>query len=670
MKGNQAKLKEFFQRNLNETNKKTSESLTSLYSSMNTSTYVNKFPLEPLKTVEELANPEQSLSKMSKKLKKLLPPPHSPHETIEKTNKITKTSLIPLKNPTKVASLSVSTQQNLNKTSINSLKPSDFLQKSGKTLSFLDSDDSSSKESHPEQRLSSLKSYMKPTKSSKLMRIQDFSHENPAKASILSQPVMEEPENLLRIQQHPRIRKSSFSKADKLMQDWLETRGKLNEEQEKILGNSGRMQKKAVFFYINKLEERNLPLNLFIDQRILNKRKFALAKEIIEFYRQNCNEILPHLHELLTLSQKFATSPQTFRICTDFIRNFLAIAGSSFKHEVSVYFYKYFAKLLTFYQDFTNARGLIKAGFSLAKQQNLYEFLMTLYKRMGRVNRKLNKHRVSLKYFLRMLNMSWFLDNETYEFLAYDEIGLCFYYLNELERANFYHSRMLEGEKEPKTSISRQLGLLKTKNFLANYSRVNEDLLGNLSKDSSENEEELLFGEKKVYGFSKKDKKSQIEMKIFLKKNSEKLQDFAKKVSIDKKTASNRAALPKLKENLPIIRNFRVGDREILLAEKTMVFERKKPFISHLSRNRRLVNYYEFHYKLEEEDEEENHREIIKINQFDMAQNLDEKTQEKIRHMAKKLKNNLEVAILYLETYKNRLGQEQRRPALFLRPVH
>lgn len=639
---NNAKFKSFFQPTSNETNKKTCESLTSMYSSINTSSQLPKFPLETLQTVEESSFPNKSVSKMSKKLQKLLPLQNFPQQT-----------LIPL--------------ENLNKTSINCFQPSNFLRKNEKNLSFLDSDDSSSKESGPLKRRSSIKSYMKPTKSSKLMKIQDFSRKSTTKADILSQPVFEEPENLLRIKQHPRIRKSSFSKADKLMQDWLETRGKLTEEQEKILGSSGRMHKKTIFFYINKLEEKNLPLNLFIDQRILNKRKFSLAKKIIELNKQSCSETLSKLYELLGFSQKFANNLQNFKLCTDSIRSSLQITVNSW---VSAYLNKYFAKVFTLYQDFTNARGLIKAGFSFAKQQNLFEFLMTLYKRMGRVNRKLNKHRVSLKYFLRMLNMSWYLNNEAYEFLAYDEIGLCFYYLNEIEKAHFYHSRMLEGEKEPKNSISRQLGLLKTKNFLTNFARSNEDLLGNLSRESSEDEEELLFGEKKAISFSKKDKKSQLEMKIFLKKNSEKLMSFAKEISIDQKVANMRPSIPKTKENLPVIKNFRVGDREILLSGKTMVFERKKPFISHLSRNRRLVNYYEFHCKLEEEQEEGDHREIIKINQFDMSQNIDEKTQEKLRGMAKKLKNNFEVAILYLETYKNRLGQEQRRPALFLRPVN
>jgi len=478
---------------------------------------------------------------------------------------------------------------------------------------------------------------------------------------IIYQPVLEEPENLRKIENHPRIRKSTFSKADQLIKDWLDDNGKLTIDQTKILGNSERVQKKTIFYYINQMEEKRMPFQFFVDQKLLKRKKFLLASTIIVLATDNKplqGSILLNVYDMFNDIKEFCSNPSDINETVKHMKFFIETAAKFPKHEVSVYLMKYFSKMLNLYNEYGNARNLNKTAFFMAKNNNLPQLMMTLHKRMGKFYRKLKITRLALKHFLRMLDMAWFLNNEQYEFLAYDEIGLCFYYLNEIDKANFYHLKMLEGDREPKESMARELGILKIKTMLANQARSSEDNLLNLSKESSEDEEELLFSEMKPRILDKKDKKCQLEMNIFMKKRFEKSNE----------NLQNRPQIPRMNKRNSILRKFMVGNRELYLMDRTMVFEKKMHLISHLSRNRNLINFHEFHSKSEEENLDM-HREIFKMSHNEIKQKVDAKNIEKLRSMVKKLKTNLEVCILYIETLKSRNGQDHRRTGMMLRPM-
>ena len=638
----------------------------------------------------------QNTSKLAKKLKSLLPKSPSNYPTNYLNPK---------------PKLSNSVQTDLQRTTTNNNKTMGFynqpiiespLIKKPNPLNFEDYDEASSKSSLnlPVET----KNYMNPTikslknpvakqdslsqtssnalsfqlSSQQKQKFKEFSQEQfKSKAKIVNfsyedsnnfcQPMLEEPENLRKIEKHPRIRKTSYSKADKLIKAWLDVNGKLTEEQAKILGSSGRVQKKTIYYFINQMEERQIPLQLFIDKRLLNKKKFTFASKIITFgsTEPHKKEILNNLYEMFTGIKELNTNLLNIKLTITQMKAFIEIASKFSYPEISSYIYKFFAKMLTFYSEFYNAHNLNKTAYFLAKTHNLHYLLMTLHKRLGKLNRKMNKNRVALKHFLRMLNFSWFLDNDQYEFLAYDEIGLSFYYLNELEKANFYHLRMLDGEKEAKNSVSRALGVLKIKTFLEK-NRIHDENLLNLAKESSDEEEEVLFAEEKSLSISKKDKQKQKELRIFLRKETEKFKEDNKDRSF--LHGESKAAMPRSKEMHLPPQKFHLGNREVVIMEKTMVFEKKTRFISHLSRNRHLLNFYEFNTKSEENDVDK-HREIFRLNQLDVMQKVDAKDVEVLKKMVKKLKNNLEICILYMETLKNKGSGENRRTGMLLRPM-
>jgi hypothetical protein len=65
-----------------------------------------------------------------------------------------------------------------------------------------------------------------------------------------------------------------------------------------------------------------------------------------------------------------------------------------------------------------------------------------------------------------MLNIAWFLNNVDMELKAYDWIGIQYYYLGNLEKAKFYHNKMIDGEYEKADSDLKKLGIAKVENNL------------------------------------------------------------------------------------------------------------------------------------------------------------------------------------------------------------
>lgn len=57
-----------------------------------------------------------------------------------------------------------------------------------------------------------------------------------------------------------------------------------------------------------------------------------------------------------------------------------------------------------------------------------------------------------------MLKLAWKLRNTEFELIAYDLIGLNYYYLGKMDLADYFHNRAVEDLKEPKNSIARKVG--------------------------------------------------------------------------------------------------------------------------------------------------------------------------------------------------------------------
>ena len=76
---------------------------------------------------------------------------------------------------------------------------------------------------------------------------------------------------------------------------------------------------------------------------------------------------------------------------------------------------------------------------------------------MGKCYQQAKEYHNAIKCFKKMLEIAWQIDNVDDEMNAYEMIGLQYYYLNDLERSKYYHSRMQRGRQETKDSKIRKI---------------------------------------------------------------------------------------------------------------------------------------------------------------------------------------------------------------------
>jgi len=51
-----------------------------------------------------------------------------------------------------------------------------------------------------------------------------------------------------------------------------------------------------------------------------------------------------------------------------------------------------------------------------------------------------------------MLHHAWYVGNVNYELYAYELLGKIFFYLEDIEKAKFFHNKMISGKLESKNS--------------------------------------------------------------------------------------------------------------------------------------------------------------------------------------------------------------------------
>ena len=118
-------------------------------------------------------------------------------------------------------------------------------------------------------------------------------------------------------------------------------------------------------------------------------------------------------------------------------------------------------KIMLKFSDIFKALGVFKTLKSFADHRKDYFAKMIAYKYLGRTFQHVGNHHMAVFYYIKLLQMSWVCNQERYELLAYDLIGLQYYYLGDLERAKQFHNKMAEGRIEGQNSDLRKSGINK-----------------------------------------------------------------------------------------------------------------------------------------------------------------------------------------------------------------
>jgi len=98
---------------------------------------------------------------------------------------------------------------------------------------------------------------------------------------------------------------------------------------------------------------------------------------------------------------------------------------------------------------------------------------MLLLQKLANCYKELNFHREALASYKKVLQLAWSLNENKIELETYDLIGMQYYYLENLDKARYYHTRMMKGILEPQTyEKSENLQKLQKSRKIAEFKRT------------------------------------------------------------------------------------------------------------------------------------------------------------------------------------------------------
>ncbi|CAD8061200.1 unnamed protein product [Paramecium sonneborni] len=120
-------------------------------------------------------------------------------------------------------------------------------------------------------------------------------------------------------------------------------------------------------------------------------------------------------------------------------------------------------------------------------KQTMDKYKMKSLIGLGNCSIKMQQYEIGIKFFKKCLQYSWLNNDLEYENEVYSKLGVCYYYLGNIDKSKFYHERAITYDYELETSPLRQMSsdTLKaflSKNFNRNYAEtINTPLLNRLN---------------------------------------------------------------------------------------------------------------------------------------------------------------------------------------------
>ena len=155
------------------------------------------------------------------------------------------------------------------------------------------------------------------------------------------------------------------------------------------------------------------------------------------------------------------------------------------------------AKIFKIYGDFSKSLQTYTQAMQLCNKHDLFKLKTKIYKRVGKLYLNLQNLRKAKSSFIKALQMAWFVSSKKYELIAYDLLGLIAFYDGSIEKARYYHNRMLNCELEDKNSAIRLVAISKIKNKIEIRKSMESNFMVETGAASSDEEEEGLYEVKK-----------------------------------------------------------------------------------------------------------------------------------------------------------------------------
>lgn len=360
----------------------------------------------------------------------------------------------------------------------------------------------------------------------------------------------------------------------------------------------------------------------------------------------------------------------------DYLIGLISLIHSHNLKELYIYAILLHAKICFESKEINKAIVIIKQAKNIANDTGLWILKMKCYEKLGKCFQTLKNFPLALKYYLKMLELALYNNSKAKELLAYDLIGIQYFYIGDLNLANFFHKKLLEGDIEAQNSNLRKIASIKYKYkpLMSNYSlpsyiALRSEVLSAVdsflipsSEENSEIKIEELLGKynnnKKSVGDWLANSKGFVNKKLVFQEANKNIRRI-KKQNLTISSFDSFLNCEFIDFN-KVLKRYSSKSNDII---------QNHPFLrlNHLSPNRYFArpNVYEFRMnKLTKEETEKLEKRVILINERYV-----DKMSIRFQSFLEKFKNNIRVALLQIEFYiAKSKDKSERKNALYCSP--
>jgi tetratricopeptide (TPR) repeat protein len=128
--------------------------------------------------------------------------------------------------------------------------------------------------------------------------------------------------------------------------------------------------------------------------------------------------------------------------------------------DLTTAFYKAYATILLQLSEYSKSIVISKRLVSESMRNQDLKSLLFAYELMGQTYSQSKLFEESLRNYFYMLKVALKTRNYKKELVAYDKIGMQYFNLNQLDRSEYFHTKMLEGKIEPEESNKRNMEII------------------------------------------------------------------------------------------------------------------------------------------------------------------------------------------------------------------
>jgi tetratricopeptide (TPR) repeat protein len=132
--------------------------------------------------------------------------------------------------------------------------------------------------------------------------------------------------------------------------------------------------------------------------------------------------------------------------------------------RTGIFYYKYvtaraIADICLVIQDHAKAFRLFKRLKKDCEYAKRYREKIYCYEQLGRTNREMRNYKDAVHSFKKMMNLAWAEKDIAQETRAYENLAIDYFYLGELDKAEYYHERFMRGKTENSLSIAKNVAI-------------------------------------------------------------------------------------------------------------------------------------------------------------------------------------------------------------------